>query len=215
MQILDSDFTLLDRCQFINLARETAFHQIIEPIWADLDDFALGTQKIVLIPRDLDYVIKIPYLHYINHKIKAFSELKNAIYPFEQSQKVFLNGQTCFGDKNFLLPQFLLPHNPYGIPIYIQKKAISAKKANRNITCSQWKLEQLRQKINLYTKFPNCVDASQWNDSVLMWFVDLSQSIPLEQICCFLKEQEIRDIHQTNLGYEINSHQPVIFDYDR
>ena len=179
-----------------------------------------GATKFVIIPENLDYVIKIPFNGQYDY---SWGEEDDAFVPFEQGGKDYYDyldlevtllkewKEKEMKRDDFLLVKFLLPIESVdeinGFTIYIQKKAISYSdlyEEGRKVPVSgesKKKVTEISKRENLYNNLPLDWLASCYNE--------LNDEIEMTK---FLRSINcISDLHRGNIGYCGNT--PVIIDY--
>lgn len=181
-----------------------------------------GATKFVIIPENLDYVIKIPFNGQYDY---SWDEEDDIFTPFEHGGKEnydYLNLELeIFKDwkekeltrDDILITQFLLPIEEVdiinGFSIYIQKKAISYTdlyEDGRKVPVS----EEMQKKVSEISKregfYPYPSLPLDWLASC---YNELKDEIKMTK---FLRSVDyISDLHRGNIGYCGNT--PVIIDY--
>ena len=179
-----------------------------------------GATKFVIIPANLDYVIKIPF----NGQYEwDWEEDSDVFTPFEEGGKddydyldlelkILEDWKTEeMINENFLLVQFLLPIEEVdeinGFSIYIQKKAISYTdlyEEDKKVPVSEEsriKVQEISNREGFYSSLPIDWLASCYNE--------LQDEIKMMKFLRSIKY--IHDLHRGNIGYCNNI--PVIIDY--
>ena len=74
----------LSNCHFDELCSENSESLIYDIVADDYEDFATGATKIVLIPEDAEYVIKIPFSHSLQDISKWDAELEEYVNFYQE-----------------------------------------------------------------------------------------------------------------------------------
>ena len=203
------DFTVLQKCNFEKVTKETAFSQVIQPIYSILDDFKIKENKIILNFKDYDYIIKIPIFYkFVHKKIEAIN-LKAPL--FSKEKYIFLKAQEEFCDKNFFLPYEECFDFNVNIPIFIQKKVNESYNISNNYI-EQFSYEEISYAIKII--FSPQIKNKNLDNKTFLWLLNLGKEIPLKQVINFFNTNQINDLHGGNLGYTIEDNKSVIFDYE-
>lgn len=178
-------------------------------IWDDKFNFnwEYGATKLVIIPENNDYVIKIPFNAEYDEYDKEYHEYSQNYCETEIS----LYNKILF-ETNPLFAQFFLPLTPVkefkDWEVYIQPKCQAynnTAEVEKNKSYSKGSMEKVKsKKLNQYIALP--VD---WLAAVTEVLKDVRL---VKEFINVLEEYDITyDLHQGNFGY--CNGKPVIFDY--
>lgn len=174
-----------------------------------------GCTKLVIIPSNLDYVIKIPfsacvsgdaiigfengggdeYWDYCALEMEIYLKFKE--YCEREGKEKFIN---------FLLPIEQVISGPWDYPVYIQAKVVSAEYcfSRQYDFCNDVSINKIRTNKMELNSLPNF-----WLASCLE---KLNNNIDaLKELCNIIKINNIDDLHCGNVGFYNNF--PVIIDY--
>lgn len=174
-----------------------------------------GATKVVLIPADTDYVIKIPITGFYNVDFgislddikgihfKGFIDLDD----FDAMRRENFTREYLWNDvKNIFLPDILIGQIN-GIPIYIQKKVASIAKYTHSSVSNEDKefIKRLTEETGYIYEVDFEIDA-RFLSTILHFYNE-------ETVRKFLGEiKMIGDLHAGNYGYLADG-SPVVFDY--
>lgn len=185
--------------------------EFLESIWYEgmpNYDYEIGATKLVIIPTDLDYVIKIPY-NLATHfgEYFDFNGLPQGFDNYCEYELHLYEVAHDAGWGNLFLPTEYIG-NFAGIPIYIQAKA-----EDYINTYHDYATEDSKKAImNKRKENRNFIPLSLPFDWVACCYDVLHSFDKLRQFFCFLENEKIsRDLHRANIGFYKNK--PVIIDY--
>ena len=176
-----------------------------------------GATKLVIIPIDTDYVIKIPFnanVDYFEFTGTLYSKDNKDNY-CEEEIEIYNLAKTHHYQDFFLPIEHVYSTELDNYPIYIQEKAISfidtneADRENSYDMIKQIEIKNIRsaprfnQEAGLIYSLP--VD---WLASCLTILNDINKLI---NFLMFLIDYDITDLHRMNIGYIDNM--PIIIDY--
>lgn len=171
-------------------------------------DYEIGATKLVIIPYDSHYVIKIPYnmaIHYGEYF--DFTGLPKGVNDYCQYELILYNMAKESGWADFFLPiQYLGEFK--GIPIYIQNKAEDYFSCTINYASENSK-KIVTKRIKETDFLRSFTLPFDWVACCLDWLHSLNE---LRKFFYFLEKEKIsRDLHRGNIGFYQN--RPVIIDY--
>ena len=183
----------------------------LESIWYEgmpNYDYQIGATKLVIIPTDLDYVIKIPY-NLATHfgEYFDFNGLPKGFDDYCQYELSLYEIAEAEGWEELFLPiEYIGEYK--GIPVYVQQKAEEylccyinyASEDSRKIVENKRKEDRYYLSLSLPFDWVACC-------------VDVLKSIEkVREFFRFLENTKIsRDLHRSNIGYFNNK--PIIIDY--
>lgn len=180
--------------------------------------YVTGASKVVFIPKNKDYVVKIPFTGYSED---SFFEDENGDWYDEYKYKEFEGANNGNNDWDYCLRELYIYHKAKAakvervflktiyegtindFPIYSQPK-VSNFVEDRYVTCSKEEIESTREKIK---KKNFNVFSPTW----LFYAFNYYGEDYIFRLLSFIKEEEICDLHCGNLGWVGNK--PVIVDY--
>lgn len=176
-------------------------------------DYEIGATKLVLIPEELDYVIKIPFNGendwFHGYGFQSFYGLPASCANYcEYEKELYQKAEAAGVEKMFLPLEYVGIINT--IPIYIQEKASFIPLYNENSAATEKSKNYLiaKRKINKQYFPPKL--SIEWVAKVLDFLGSIEE---LEKFLLFIKIEEIdKDLHVHNYGF-IGNNQPIIFDY--
>lgn len=167
-------------------------------------DWEDGASKLVIIPENTDYVIKIPFN-------AAYNEFDNEYYEYSQN---YCETEIELYDKIFqenpLFIQFFLPltrvEEYREWDVYVQPKCQAYNNTDEKIRSKSYSKESFTKakKVTQYLSLP-----TDWVAAVAEILKDISL---VEEFIDILEEYDItQDLHRGNIGY--CNGKPVILDY--
>lgn len=187
--------------------------EFLESIWYEgmpNYDYEVGATKLVIIPTDLDYVIKIPYnMAYFEGDCYDFIGLPQGFANYCEYELHLYEVAHDAGWGNLFLPTEYIG-NFAGLPIYIQPKAEEYGKNFCDYATEASKEAIMNKRKEDRRGFLNFLSLPfDWVACCL----DILHSFDkLRQFFYFLENEEIsRDLHRANIGFYKNK--PVIIDY--
>ena len=187
------------------------FYEDIFSCLKDKDDleYFSGASKAVLVPKETDYVIKMPFTGYFSDE-----EWENNFVNFEGTKNEENNWDYCLKEthiyqkaENAKVEKVFLKTTYEGtinnFPIYSQPK-VSNFVEDGYVTCSKEEIESTREKVK---KKNFNIFSPTWLFHAFNYYGEDY----IFRLLSFIKEEEICDLHSGNLGWI--GEQPVIVDY--
>ena len=185
-----------------------------------LDDnfiLASGVSKVAIIPKEKNYVIKIPYYgkYRKSNGIKCFDPYFSSISKsgdYCKSEEIIYNKAKANG-----LGTFFAEIEQIGkiksIPIYVQRKAIIFEDVHYPEDDEEENLNEHEISIfkTITTKYSDLVEDE---DLPLSWMKDFICSygeLAFDKLYNFLSDNNIQDLHSENIGYICEK--PVLVDF--
>jgi len=190
---------------------ENEAEEFLESMWYEgmpNYDYEIGATKLVIIPTDLDYVIKIPYnLATFEFEYFDFTGLPKGVKNYCEYELELYKIAKDKGWENLFLPiEYIGKFKD--IPIYIQPKAEEYGKR-----FCDYATEASKQAIMNKRKEDKGFFFLSLPFDWIACCLDMLHSIEnLRKFFCFLENEKIsRDLHRANIGFYKNK--PVIIDY--
>ena len=203
----DSDLEEM-ACDFINALRK---------INISAEVFA-GVSKLVIVPAEGDYVIKIPFDGQYDYDYNDKEETEERVwYPYTNASGDFLTSDWDYCEvevaiyekavectvEDFFVETMQIDE-VLGRPIYIQKKAISIEEGGDNGK----EASPEAKKNRCYCKPENEWIPPSWLEAAID-FYGLENTVKLKN---FIDDYYLKDFHSGNIGYTSEG-KPVIIDY--
>lgn len=179
-----------------------------------------GASKIVFIPSESDYVIKIPFsgqeetvygeddevldytdFHYFFGANEHWDYCAVEVEISSKAEKLGLG--KCFAKTIFL-------GDMNGYPVYSQEKATTFFDLKDNDDIDMWSKEKVEKNKKTRTKCKE-MQVCCFNSTWLSDFIEYYGEKTFKDFMLFLKEERIGDLHSENIGYIED--RPVLIDY--
>lgn len=207
----------LSDCDFHKLCESNFIEKVVDYVNYDLIPFEweYGASKLVLVLRNEDYVVKIPFSGEINNYYKEESLDGDGFFPFEcaaepdhwnycETEAIVYQKAVEAGIKHLFAKTERIGFVK-GYPIYIQPKVEVFCNCKTGENYSREKTSDTRQKCD-------DLDVICFHDEWLSDFLDYFNSDTLVRLDKLLRANNIFDLHGGNLGYTYEN-QPILLDY--
>ena len=185
-----------------------------------LDDnfiLASGVSKVAIIPKEKNYVIKIPYYgkYRKSNGIKCFDPYFSSISKssdYCKSEEIIYNKAKANG-----LDTFFAEIEQIGkiksIPIYVQRKAVIFEDVYYPEDDEEENLNEREVSIfkTITTKYSNLVEDEYLPISWMKDFIFSYGELAFDKLYNFLSDNNIQDLHSENIGYICEK--PVLVDF--
>ena len=185
-----------------------------------LDDnfiLASGVSKVAIIPKEKNYVIKIPYygVYRKNNGIKCFDPYFSSISKssdYCKSEEIIYNKAKANG-----LDTFFAEIEQIGkiksIPIYVQRKAVIFEDVYYPEDDEEENLNEHEISIfkTITTKYSDLVEDEYLPISWMKDFIFSYGELAFDKLYNFLSDNNIQDLHSENIGYICE--RPVLVDF--
>ena len=185
-----------------------------------LDDnfiLASGVSKVAIIPKEKNYVIKIPYYgkYRKNNGIKCFDPYFSSISKsgdYCKSEEIIYNKAKANG-----LDTFFAEIEQIGkiksIPIYVQRKAVIFEDVYYPEDDEEENLNEREVSIfkTITTKYSDLVEDEYLPISWMKDFIFSYGELAFDKLYNFLSDNNIQDLHSENIGYICE--RPVLVDF--
>ena len=185
-----------------------------------LDDnfiLASGVSKVAIIPKEKNYVIKIPYygVYRKNNGIKCFDPYFSSISKssdYCKSEEIIYNKAKANG-----LDTFFAEIEQIGkiksIPIYVQRKAVIFEDVYYPEDDEEENLNEHEISIfkTITTKYSDLVEDEYLPISWMKDFICSYGELAFDKLYNFLSDNNIQDLHSENIGYICEK--PVLVDF--
>ena len=185
-----------------------------------LDDnfiLASGVSKVAIIPKEKNYVIKIPYYgkYRKSNGIKCFDPYFSSISKssdYCKSEEIIYNKAKANG-----LDTFFAEIEQIGkiksIPIYVQRKAVIFEDVYYPEDDEEENLNEHEISIfkTITTKYSDLVEDEYLPISWMKDFIFSYGELAFDKLYNFLSDNNIQDLHSENIGYI--SERPVLVDF--
>ena len=185
-----------------------------------LDDnfiLASGVSKVAIIPKEKNYVIKIPYYgkYRKNNGIKCFDPYFSSISKssdYCKSEEIIYNKAKANG-----LDTFFAEIEQIGkiksIPIYVQRKAVIFEDVYYPEDDEEENLNEHEISIfkTITTKYSDLVEDEYLPMSWMKDFICSYGELAFDKLYNFLSDNNIQDLHSENIGYICE--RPVLVDF--
>ena len=185
-----------------------------------LDDnfiLASGVSKVAIIPKEKNYVIKIPYYgkYRKSNGIKCFDPYFSSISKssdYCKSEEIIYNKAKANG-----LDTFFAEIEQIGkiksIPIYVQRKAVIFEDVYYPEDDEEENLNEHEISIfkTITTKYSDLVEDEYIPISWMKDFICSSGELAFDKLYNFLSDNNIQDLHSENIGYICE--RPVLVDF--
>jgi hypothetical protein len=158
-----------------------------------------GCTKLVIIPRDKDYVIKLPITH--------IYEDEEITMQLDQEEDIFAEEKALYDSSTETLQNFILP-NYYigeyqGIPVFVQEKAEFdiATPLSEKVLVSDQIVSSIREETDFYS----------FSVAFVKDMVRYFGQIETKELIGELLDYEIVDLHRGNYGYTLEG-KPCLID---
>ena len=206
------------RCDSIDFLSDadgiTEYSEGFSYIYEQVDEeIRTGVSKVVIIPHDSSYVLKIPYrgardgedyydFHYAGNKIRDwdYCETEAEIYDAFKAE-----GLECFLAKTVRYGE-----DATGYPLYIQEKCITSydyEDPDPNYAYDYTEIKAFRSMFACGM----AVDNNTWNMKAIMYY-GVEKYIRFMQFCMDRFPDVLNDLHSENYGYRIDG-SPVLIDF--
>ena len=185
-----------------------------------LDDnfiLASGVSKVAIIPKEKNYVIKIPYygVYRKSNGIKCFDPYFSSISKssdYCKSEEIIYNKAKANG-----LDTFFAEIEQIGkiksIPIYVQRKAVIFEDVYYPEDDEEENLNEHEISIfkTITTKYSDLVEDEYLPISWMKDFICSYGELAFDKLYNFLSDNNIQDLHSENIGYICE--RPVVVDF--
>ena len=185
-----------------------------------LDDnfiLASGVSKVAIIPKEKNYVIKIPYYgkYRKSNGIKCFDPYFSSISKsgdYCKSEEIIYNKAKANG-----LSAFFAEIEQIGkiksIPIYVQRKAVIFEDVHYPEDDEEENLNEHEISIfkTITTKYSDLVEDEYLPISWMKDFIFFYGELAFDKLYSFLSDNNIQDLHSENIGYICE--RPVLVDF--
>ena len=185
-----------------------------------LDDnfiLASGVSKVAIIPKEKNYVIKIPYYgkYRKSNGIKCFDPYFSSISKsgdYCKSEEIIYNKAKANG-----LGTFFAEIEQIGkiksIPIYVQRKAVIFEDVHYPEDDEEENLNECEISIfkTITAKYPDLVEDEYLPLSWMKDFIFSYGELAFDKLYSFLSDNNIQDLHSENIGYICE--RPVLVDF--
>lgn len=185
-----------------------------------LDDnfiLASGVSKVAIIPKEKNYVIKIPYYgkYRKSNGIKCFDSYFSSISKssdYCKSEEIIYNKAKANG-----LDTFFAEIEQIGkiksIPIYVQRKAVIFEDVYYPEDDEEENLNEREVSIfkTITTKYSDLVEDEYLPISWMKDFIFSYGELAFDKLYNFLSDNNIQDLHSENIGYICE--RPVLVDF--
>ena len=185
-----------------------------------LDDnfiLASGVSKVAIIPKEKNYVIKIPYygIYRKSNGIKCFDPYFSSISKssdYCKSEEIIYNKAKANG-----LDTFFAEIEQIGkiksIPIYVQRKAVIFEDVYYPEDDEEENLNEHEISIfkTITTKYSDLVEDEYLPISWMKDFICSYGELAFDKLYNFLSDNNIQDLHSENIGYICE--RPVLVDF--
>ena len=185
-----------------------------------LDDnfiLASGVSKVAIIPKEKNYVIKIPYygVYRKSNGIKCFDPYFSSISKsgdYCKSEEIIYNKAKANG-----LDTFFAEIEQIGtiksIPIYVQRKAVIFEDVYYPEDDEEENLNEREVSIfkTITTKYSDLVEDEYLPLSWMKDFICSYGELAFDKLYNFLSDNNIQDLHSENIGYICEK--PVLVDF--
>ena len=185
-----------------------------------LDDnfiLASGVSKVAIIPKEKNYVIKIPYYgkYRKSNGIKCFDPYFSSISKsgdYCKSEEIIYNKAKANG-----LDTFFAEIEQIGkiksIPIYVQRKAVIFEDVYYPEDDEEENLNEREVSIfkTITTKYSDLVEDEYLPISWMKDFICSYGELAFDKLYNFLSDNDIQDLHSENIGYICE--RPVLVDF--
>lgn len=199
---------------FLSDADDAEYSEGFSYIYEQVDEeIRTGVSKVVIIPHDSSYVLKIPYrgardeekswdFHYAGNKIRDwdYCETEAEIYDAFKAE-----GLECFLAKTVRYGK-----DATGYPLYIQEKCITSydyEDPDSNYTYDDTERKTFRSMFACGIAVAN----NTWNMKAIMYY-GVEKYIRFMQLCMDRFPDVLSDLHSENYGYRTDG-SPVLIDF--
>ena len=203
-----------DSIDFLSDADDAEYSEGFSYIYEQVDEeIRTGVSKVVIIPHDSSYVLKIPYrgardgedyydFHYAGNKIRDwdYCETEAEIYDAFKAE-----GLECFLAKTVRYGE-----DATGYPLYIQEKCITSydyEDPDSNYTYDDTERKAFRSMFACGIAVAN----NTWNMKAIMCY-GVEKYIRFMQFCMDRFPDVLNDLHSGNYGYRTDG-SPVLIDF--
>lgn len=203
-----------DSIDFLSDADDAEYSEGFSYIYEQVDEeIRTGVSKVVIIPHDSSYVLKIPYrgardgedyydFHYAGNKIRDwdYCETEAEIYDAFKAE-----GLECFLAKTVRYGE-----DATGYPLYIQEKCITSydyEDSDSNYTYDDTERKAFRSMFACGIAVAN----NTWNMKAIMCY-GVEKYIRFMQFCMDRFPDVLNDLHSGNYGYRTDG-SPVLIDF--
>lgn len=199
---------------FLSDSDDAEYSEGFSYIYEQVDEeIRTGVSKVVIIPHDSSYVLKIPYrgardgenswdFHYAGNKIRDwdYCETEAEIYDAFKAE-----GLECFLAKTVRYGK-----DATGYPLYIQEKCITSydyEDPDSNYTYDDTERKTFRSMFACGIAVAN----NTWNMKAIMYY-GVEKYIRFMQLCLDRFPDVLNDLHSENYGYRTDG-SPVLIDF--
>ena len=203
-----------DSIDFLSDADDAEYSEGFSYIYEQVDEeIRTGVSKVVIIPHDSSYVLKIPYrgardgedyydFHYAGNKIRDwdYCETEAEIYDAFKAE-----GLECFLAKTVRYGE-----DATGYPLYIQEKCITSydyEDSDSKYTYDDTERKAFRSMFACGIAVAN----NTWNMKAIMCY-GVEKYIRFMQFCMDRFPDVLNDLHSGNYGYRTDG-SPVLIDF--
>ena len=203
-----------DSIDFLSDTNDAEYSEGFSYIYEQVDEeIRTGVSKVVIIPHDSSYVLKIPYrgardgedyydFHYAGNEIRDwdYCETEAEIYDAFKAE-----GLECFLAKTVRYGE-----DATGYPLYIQEKCITSydyEDLDSNYTYDYTEIKAFRSMFACGM----AVDNNTWNTKAIMYY-GVEKYIHFMQFCLDRFPDVLDDLHRENYGYRTDG-SPVLIDF--
>lgn len=203
-----------DSIDFLSDEDDAEYSEGFSYIYEQVDEeIRTGVSKVVIIPHDSSYVLKIPYrgardgedyydFHYAGNKIRDwdYCETEAEIYDAfkEEGLECFLAKTVRYGE------------DATGYPLYLQEKCITSydyEDPDSNYTYDDTERKAFRSMFACGIAVAN----NTWNMKAIMYY-GVEKYIRFMQLCLDRFPDVLDDLHSENYGYRTDG-SPVLIDF--
>ena len=194
------------RENIVDLADHTVFSGV---------EWAAGVTKVVLFPRGMEIVVKIPFMGE-GFSDGSFTFFEGAFEPdgWDYCKVESILFETAETEGEYLSDYFLETEyigSVHGHPIYIQERGVTLDDTKPNNWDEDQPKEQLIRNDEI-RRFCNKRMLKCFNPTWIADFIDYYSEASFLVLERFLRNNDISDLHSENIGYSLAG-VPVIIDY--
>ena len=203
-----------DSIDFLSDTNDAEYSEGFSYIYEQVDEeIRTGVSKVVIIPHDSSYVLKIPYrgaregeeswdFHYAGNKIRDwdYCETEAEIYDAFKAE-----GLECFLAKTVRYGK-----DATGYPLYIQEKCITSYDYEDPDSNYAYDYTEIKAFRSMFACGMAVADDT-WNMKAIMYY-GVERYIRFMQLCLDRFPDVLDDLHSQNYGYRIDG-SPVLIDF--
>lgn len=214
MIIYETILKALEKCDFNELNCNNCYENVVSIVNDDIslqDNWAAGASKLVLIPPDLDFVIKIPFMGEVGAEgfipFAGAEDLKEGWDYCKAEQLKYLEAKEA--GLKYLFAETKKIGEVYGYPIYAQPKMEIFFDVKDDTDYEEYSYERTSNTEDIcFSLGVSCFHKCWLSD-----FLDYFSEETLKRLNKFLFDKRIHDLHGGNLGYNLRTGVPIIVDY--